>query len=279
MPYFSIITPNLNMLSSLRHTCSSIRDQGESHEHIIVDPGSTDGSREWITAQELDYIFEPDEGMYDAINKGLSRSSGEVVAYLNSDEQYLPETLKFVREFFETNPDVDVLFGDVIITNPDGSIKALRKGYKPISTFIAISHLYVFSCTMFLRRRVLDQGMKFNTDFKDLGDAEFVIRLLKNNFVCKHINFLSSTFCYSGNNMSLGENARRESSGLKNSQPPYVRYLSFLINGSRLLFKLASGGYSQPKFIEYSIYTDEMPGKRHRFGYENPNWRWPKVDG
>src|SRR3954447_16040811 len=103
----SVVTPSYNMLPYLRRACASVADQeGCTFEHIVVDARSTDGTPEWLATRGQPHIVEPDRGMYDAVNKGLRVARGGVLAYLNCDEQYLPGTLRFVRERFAQDPSL-----------------------------------------------------------------------------------------------------------------------------------------------------------------------------
>lgn len=104
-PRISIVTPTFNSEEYLETCILSIRNQHyENLEHIIVDGGSTDSTLEIIRKYELDYplrwISEPDDGMYDAINKGFSMSSGDILAWLNSDDFYFPWTCEVVAGTF-----------------------------------------------------------------------------------------------------------------------------------------------------------------------------------
>ena len=87
-------------------------------EHIVIDGASTDETQEVLRAAEetypLRWVSEPDEGMYHAINKGLRMANGEILAYLNSDDLYLPWTLDVVVRAFEHHPEADFVFGDVV---------------------------------------------------------------------------------------------------------------------------------------------------------------------
>src|SRR5215471_17621511 len=106
------------MLEYLKRCCASVADQsGPPHEHIVVDGESTDGTVAWLRSQRhLTSIVGKDQGMYDAINIGLRVATGDIVAYLSCDEQYLPGALDFVAGYFASHPEVDGIFGDTLVT-------------------------------------------------------------------------------------------------------------------------------------------------------------------
>jgi glycosyltransferase involved in cell wall biosynthesis len=107
----SIITPSYNQAKHLRSTLDSIHDPGYSElEHIVIDGGSTDGSVDIIREYADKLAFwcsEPDGGQYQAINKGFEKSTGEIMAWLNSSDLYLPWTLASVTDIFSRFPEID----------------------------------------------------------------------------------------------------------------------------------------------------------------------------
>lgn len=274
----SIITPSYNMFDYLCRCVASVEDQsGATHEHIVVDALSTDGTVDWLQHKDnISFISEKDKGMYDAVNKGMKMGRDEIIAYLNCDEQYLPGTLNFVQNYFDKNPDIDMIFGDSLLINPDGSLICYRKGYQPRWYYILVSHLYVLSCTMFFRRKIIDDGVFFSDTFRAVGDADFVIRVLRLGYKVAHVNRYLSAFTYTGDNMSLGENAKRESLELKMSAPLWVRALKTPLNALRLAEKLVSGAYWQKMPFSYEVYPEGEIQKRKFFQVENASCNWPK---
>ena len=265
------------MLPYLKRCARSIADQGVTAEHIVADGLSRDGTVEWLRSRDdIISIIERDNGMYDAVNKGLDRARGDIVSYLNCDEQYLPGTFKTVADYFEVHPDVDVIFGDALLIDPDGGLLAYRKGYQPRWRYIAVSHLYVLSCTMFLRRRIVESGARFDMNWKDVGDAEFVIRLLRNGARAAHIPQYLAAFTMTGSNMSSGANARAERLRLRNLCAPLVRKLAIPIDMLRRGEKILSGAYFQRFPLSYSVYDrTDAPTRRH-FVSHSSSFRWPE---
>ena len=99
---FSIITPSFRNSEWLKLCVASVADQQVDLEHIVQDAGSDDGTLDWLlTDSRVKAFVEKDSGMYDGINRGLRKATGEIVAYLNCDEQYLPGALSAVKEMFE----------------------------------------------------------------------------------------------------------------------------------------------------------------------------------
>jgi glycosyltransferase involved in cell wall biosynthesis len=277
----SIITPSFNMLSYLKRACASVADQeGVRHEHIVVDACSPDGTPDWLRSQPaLHSIVEKDNGMYDAINKGLLRAKGEILGYLNCDEQYLPDTLVAVKSHFDRRPDTDVLFGSTLITYPDGSLATFRKSYPIIEPFVLSSHLYSFTCSMFFRRQIVDNGELFDAQYRIVGDLEFVVRLLRRGYRFRHTSKFLSAFTLTGSNMGLPDatfaSTSREGQLIESWRPWWVRRLQRPLDGLRVALKLLSGAYFQRAPIVYAVYGTEDAKTRSWFRVRRAPRRWP----
>ena len=113
LPKISIVTPSFNQAQFIEATIQSVLSQNYPNlEYIIIDGGSTDGSLEIIKKYEKHLYFwcsEPDAGQYDAINKGFSKSTGEIMSWLNSDDMYCPWALKTVASIFSELPQIEWL--------------------------------------------------------------------------------------------------------------------------------------------------------------------------
>jgi glycosyltransferase involved in cell wall biosynthesis len=267
-PFFSIITPSYNMLPYLKACCHSIQDQNIALEHIVVDGASTDGTPEWLLGRpDILSVSEKDNGMYDAINKGIKRSNGEIIAYLNCDEQYLVGTLKKVQDFFLANPSTDILFGDTLIIQPDGQLLAYRKGFAPRWQYFWGSYMYLHSSSMFIRRRVFQAGLIFDTSWKTIGDLDFVVRVLRNNFSVVHIKEYLSAFIMTGSNLGGSELVKSELKQFRRSAPFWLRYSTWPTDTLIRVEKLLRGLYYEKMPLHYSVFA--IGDSNHRTSYES----------
>jgi glycosyltransferase involved in cell wall biosynthesis len=112
----SIVTLSFNQRAYLKEAIDSVLSQGYPDlEYIVVDPGSTDGSRELLESygsRIAHTIFEPDRGAADGLNKGFACATGQVFGFLNADDVLFPGSLEHVANFFKTHPDCDMAMGN-----------------------------------------------------------------------------------------------------------------------------------------------------------------------
>ncbi len=125
-PLVSIITPSYNQARYLEATIQSVIQQDYPNlEYIIVDGGSADGSLEIIEKYKEKlawWVSETDQGQADAINKGFRKANGEIIAWLNSDDLYLPGAISSAVELFQKNPDAGVIYGNAVSADADGKL-------------------------------------------------------------------------------------------------------------------------------------------------------------
>ncbi len=179
-PLVSIITPSYNQAEYLEDTIRSVLVQEYPNlEYIIVDGGSNDGSVEIIEkyANQISWwVSESDDGQADAINKGFHRARGEVVAWLNSDDLYLPGAIFEAATALQTDRDLGMVFGDAITIDPGG--KPLNKlifgdwGLAELMRFCIICQPSVF-----MRRSVLEQAGFLNENFHYMLDHHLWLRI------------------------------------------------------------------------------------------------------
>jgi glycosyltransferase involved in cell wall biosynthesis len=272
---FSIITPSFRSSSWLKLCIASVADQGGALEHIVQDSLSDDGTLDWLPSDaRVKAYAEKDTGMYDAVNRGLKKSSGELLAYLNCDEQYLPGTLSAVSDYFDRHPGVDVLFADSLVVDGQGGFMCYRKVQTPNKYHTMVSHLQTFTCSMFFRRKVIDDyGLFFDAKWRAAGDADWVLRVLQAKVRVGILRRFTSAFTDTGANMCLSANAKKEEALIVASAPAWARKLRRALIWHHRLRRLLGGIYRQQPF-DYSIYTLASPEKRVAFHVEKPTFIW-----
>jgi glycosyltransferase involved in cell wall biosynthesis len=273
----SIVTPSYRRSDWLKLCIASVADQRVEVEHIVQDSESDDGTLDWLPRDPRVKVFvEKDLGMYDGINRGLRRAGGDLLAYLNCDEQYLPGALSAVANFFEQHPEIDVLFGDVVMVDAEGRYLYHRKMQTPLKYHTWTCHLSTLSCGMFFRRRVVSEnGELFDPRLRDVGDGEWMVRLLRRRVRMAALGQFTSVFTYTGANMSVGPNARRENRELRQSAPFWARQLRPLFVVQHRLRRWVGGMYRQGPFA-YEIFTRANPERRQRFEVSRPTFRKPR---
>ena len=176
---FSIVTISFNQAQYLRATIESVLSQKcDALQYIVVDPGSTDGSRDIIDSygDQIDVrIFEPDKGPGDGLNKGFALATGEILGYLNSDDVLLPGAIERIDQAFAERPAADVISGHAHIIDAEGNF--LRESYS--DDFRVQPVLYRARCVMqpstFFRRECFLNTKGFNANNRFDWDAELFV--------------------------------------------------------------------------------------------------------
>lgn len=153
----------------------------------------------------LKIFSEKDAGMYDAINRGLARSAGEICAWLNSDEQYLPDTLSKVAEIFQQQTKLDVLLGDAILLNASLEPICYRRIMVPSLWHTRLDHLHSLSCAMFFKKLALPNP-PLSPRWKVISDAVLMEHFLmsrKNIHACQ---LPLAAYAFTGQNLSADKN-------------------------------------------------------------------------
>lgn len=273
---FSIITPSFRGSKWLKLCIASVADQqGVQVEHIVQDAGSDDGTLDWLpNDRRVKAYIEKDDGMYDAINRGLRKSGGEILAYLNCDEQYLPGALKAVHDFFMGHPELEMVFAHAVVVDARGEFICYRKVILPQKHHVMVCHLPVLTCATFFCRRVIDQyGLYFDSNWRDSGDADWVIRLLERRVRMGILTCYTSVFTNTGDNMNMRPNARREREEMFNAAPFWARKTAFGLHAVHWLRRLMHGNYCQRPF-DYAIYTLDSPTQRIERHVAHPTFLW-----
>jgi len=272
---FSIITPSFRNAAWLKLCIASVADQKEVElEHIVQDSCSDDGTGDWLPHDpRVKAFIEKDGGMYDAVNRGYRRATGDILAYLNCDEQYLPGALAAVEKFFLANPDIEVLLAGSIVTDGDGKYLCHRHSMVPNAQQIWF-RFPVLTSGIFIRRKVIAQrGIFFDTKWRDLGDFHWILALMKNGVPMAVSDDFTSTFADTGENMNLKPNAIREMAETRAMIPLWLRTLKPLWILNHRLRRLVHGHFSL-KATSYAIYTKASPEQRVTFDVPHPTPIW-----
>jgi len=273
----SIITPSFRNSGWLKLCIASVADQGIAIEHIVQDACSDDGTLDWLPSdQRVKAFVESDRGMYDGINRGLQKSSGDILAYLNCDEQYLPGGLQSVLQFFQDHPDIDVVFGHTVAVDASGNYLWHRKMLVPTRAHTAVLPLSILTCATFFRRSlVAERKILFDTAWRYCGDAVWILAMLDAGVPMAVIPRFTSVFTHTGSNLSLDAKAQDEARKFWGSAPKWNQRLRPLVLLHHRLRRLAGGIYSQRPF-DFSLFTSESPHVRVTRHVQHPTarWRW-----
>jgi glycosyltransferase involved in cell wall biosynthesis len=276
---FTVVTPSYGQLDWLELCLASVADQSFAGgvEHIVCDGGSpgVEEFRVRVLARfapsetyRLVFQVEPDLGMYDAINKGLRQASGEICSYLNCDEQLLPGALGAVGGFFAAQPAVDVVFGDAIVVDGAGEGLCYWRPYVPTLGHLAGATLNTLSCSMFFRRRVIEDGHLFEPQWKVVGDLLWVRGLLEKQRPMACLRQPLAAFTFLGDNLGASQCAEEEfRASRQGGGGPAPRMW-------HALRKFLSGAYIYRR-VTYDLFALSDPDRRRRYTCGRLGWTWP----
>ncbi|OGQ59461.1 MAG: hypothetical protein A3J24_04295 [Deltaproteobacteria bacterium RIFCSPLOWO2_02_FULL_53_8] len=211
MPRITIITPSFNQGRFIERTIKSVLEQGYPDlEYIVVDGGSTDETLSILRRYEgrLQWTSEKDNGQSDAINKGIRMATGEILAYLNSDDVYEPGALDAVAEFFAANPSVMWLVGRCsIIDEDDRPMRGFITAYKNfLLDRYSYNILLVTNCisqpAVFLRSTLFKEHGLFDVNQHRVMDYEYWLRIGANHNPGILNRYLSAFRVYSSSKTS-----------------------------------------------------------------------------
>lgn len=184
MTMISVITVCFNSVETIGDTIKSVLSQNyPGIEYVIVDGGSTDGTQTVIdqySSQIAIVISEPDQGIYDAMNKGIEMASGDIVAFINADDFYASDNaLEKIAEAFN-DPQIDAVYGDLCYVKKDDPSKIVR--YWRSSPFLPTSFESGWCPphpTFVVRRNIYKRLGGFNLSYQIAADVELMVRFLE----------------------------------------------------------------------------------------------------
>jgi len=178
-PLVSIVTPSYNQGQFIEETLLSVLNQDYPKiEYLVMDGGSRDQTLDVLKKYEgrLTYVSEKDAGQSDAINKGFRRAKGEILAWLNSDDTYLPHAVEKAVAYLGEHPDTDMVYGEGYFIEENGD-RMKRYYTEPFDLQKLSERCYICQPTVFLRRRVLSEVGLLDARKQFCFDYEYWIRI------------------------------------------------------------------------------------------------------
>ncbi len=197
-PKISIVTPSFEQGRYLENTIQSVLQQNYPNiEYVVKDGGSKDNSREILERYKeklTHWSSTPDNGQSHAINVGFSHTSGEIMAWLNSDDLLLPEALHCVAEYFNAHPEIDVLYGNRLLIDENNS--EIGRWILPRHSNSTLSWAdFIPQETLFWRRRIWDKiGGQIDESFRFAMDWDLLIRFRDAGAQFAHIPYFLGAF-------------------------------------------------------------------------------------
>lgn len=197
MKKISIITVVYNAVNTIERTIQSVLSQSYKNiEYIIIDGGSTDGTLE-VIAQYIDkiacFVSEPDKGIYDAMNKGIKRSTGDIIGLLNADDWYEEEALKAVADSFD-NDIADIIYGNIYCVDIRGMKKPFFRDI-PVKLFTG---MVIPHPATFIRYSAYKKYGLYDTDYHIAADHELMLRMYIKGAIFKAIDTVIANFSCTG---------------------------------------------------------------------------------
>jgi glycosyltransferase involved in cell wall biosynthesis len=275
-PQFSIVTPSFLQPQYLRLCSASILDQGGvTVEHIVQEGGGIGGLDGWCPSDPRVHLYvETDSGMYDAVNRGFSKARGLILGHLNADEQYLPGVLSTVWQVFEDNPDLDVIFGDVVLLDSQWIPVSYRRVIMPKKLHTKRVHLGTMTCSTFFRRRLLDKNLYYPTEWKTVGDAVLVLKWLKSGVTMQTIHRPLAAFVFTGANLGNSVTAIEEGRRLAGQQKTNY-WVSLAAQAQHRIRKLFAGAYRR-RDVNIQIYLPGHELNRTVVTAKSVGFSWPR---
>lgn len=176
-----VVTPSLNAEAYLASTLRSIWSQtGVEIDHVIVDGGSTDRTLEIAAGfPSRVVVSRDDDGMYDAINKGMAQVAGDIVGYINADDEIAPGALALVADTFRRRPEAQWLYGTLEYIDGDGEVIGRLAPVAPsLRAYLGIGWSPIPQQCVWTRRSFFDRVGPFDTAYRNTGDYDWYARAL-----------------------------------------------------------------------------------------------------
>ncbi|MDR3340326.1 MAG: glycosyltransferase [Candidatus Symbiothrix sp.] len=177
-PLISIITVTYNAINDLEQTMQSVFAQTYPNiEYIIIDGGSIDGTINIIRKYKARLSFwasEKDKGIYDAMNKGIRQSKGELIGMINAGDYYEPDAVQVMVAAYHQHPDDAIFHGNINLLNEDGTFFKIKKPNPDLSQFY--KGMSIYHPTLFVKKTVYFHDNLYNINYKIAADFDFIVR-------------------------------------------------------------------------------------------------------
>ena len=232
----TIITVCKNAQDTIEETIKSVASQDyKDIEYLIIDGKSTDETLKIINKykNKIDNIIsEPDKGIYYAMNKGIKRSTGDLVYFLNSGDLFFDKnTVSNVVKLFSKN-NSDIIYGDIALYEFGNPKKLILRRQNHVSDFF-LAHDTIYHQSIFTKRGIFEKYGKFCTKYKLSADYEWVLRsIVKNKIPAYHANLVIAKYLRGGLSFNEQESFKERLKIL----PLYFSFFQILLNGLLLWF-------------------------------------------
>ncbi len=259
----SVVTPSFNSLRWLPDCVASVRHAGAGRdfEHWVVDGGSQDGTVKFLQDDPgLRWLSEPDRGMYDALNKGIARATGEIIGHLNADEQYNRAGLQAALALLEEQPQLDAVFSPTVMVDAEGGFLQLFKQVVVPTLADAEWCMPVQSCSLLYRKRVWDR-LPYDARFRLVGDHVWFYGQMKLGLRLAVVGAPIGIFTWRADNLSNSNQSEDAFEGRRRNT-----WSTKLAKHYYRLRKLWAGGYRRDP-VDYEI---AQGGNVRRIHIERP---------
>lgn len=257
LPLVTIVTPTFNMRHFLRETMESVLTQDYPHiDYIVIDGGSSDGTVDLLRGYSgrLRYVSEPDKGQAEAINKGFGMARGEIFAFLNADDTYLPGAISAGVAALMAHPEVGAVYGEAWYAGEDGAIMQ-RYPTTPYDFELLGSLCYICQPASFIRSKVFAEVGMLDPALHLTLDYELWLRIAKRYPLRMIDQYLATSRMYADNKtMSRRQETFHEVIRITKTHRGYVPinwiygYAGHILDGKDGFFE-----HSPPSLVKYAL--------------------------